>query len=354
MAFDVHANFAYSAVAVAPSPATSGLSLTVATGYGAIFPSVPFNVTLWPAGTVATPTNAEIVRVTAKADDVFTIVRAQEGTTAKAIAAGYQCANTVTVKSLTDIEAGVNASLPLSGGTISGALVVAGGISGDGSALTALNATNLSSGTVPNARFPATLPAASGANLTALNATNLASGTVNNARLPATISVTNVEVATLLTLTGGQAKFPATQIASADANTLDDYEEGTWTPAMTPTSGSGITYTSRAGLYTKVGRLVIASYDMYLSALGTASGAASITGLPFAASSVGLQTGLPCVHYWSAMGTNWSAIMGHLSGSSIVLYGVAGTQATTLTSLHMSDMTALTRFIGTAIYMASA
>lgn len=47
----------------------------------------------------------------------------------------------------------------------------------------ALNASNLTSGTLPDARFPATLPAASGANLTALNASNLASGTVGTARL---------------------------------------------------------------------------------------------------------------------------------------------------------------------------
>ena len=49
--------------------------------------------------------------------------------------------------------------------------------------------------------------------------------------------------------------FPATQVAVADANTLDDYEEGTWTP----TQGSGLTVIgtfSSAGRYTKVGRIV--------------------------------------------------------------------------------------------------
>lgn len=57
------------------------------------------------------------------------------------------------------------------------------GISGPGSGLTDLNASNLSTGTIPNARFPATLPAASGANLTNLNASNLSTGTVATARL---------------------------------------------------------------------------------------------------------------------------------------------------------------------------
>lgn len=61
--------------------------------------------------------------------------------------------------------------------------ITAASFTGVGTALTALNASNLGSGTIPNARFPATLPAVSGANLTSLNASNLASGTVPTARL---------------------------------------------------------------------------------------------------------------------------------------------------------------------------
>jgi hypothetical protein len=66
--------------------------------------------------------------------------------------------------------------------TVVGA-VAAASFAGDGSALTALSATQLTTGTVPDARFPATLPALSGVNLTALNASNLASGTVPPARI---------------------------------------------------------------------------------------------------------------------------------------------------------------------------
>ena len=53
-------------------------------------------------------------------------------------------------------------------------------------------------------------------------------------------------------------QFPATQSASADANTLDDYEEGSWTPTVT----SGFTtpgYGTQSGLYTKIGNVVIFS-----------------------------------------------------------------------------------------------
>ena len=50
---------------------------------------------------------------------------------------------------------------------------IEGNVTGNGSGLTALNATQLTSGTIPDARFPATLPAVSGANLTGIDATSI-------------------------------------------------------------------------------------------------------------------------------------------------------------------------------------
>jgi hypothetical protein len=83
-------------------------------------------------------------------------------------------------------DGGTGTIIQVSSASISDAgLLTATSFSGDGSLITALNATELTSGTVPNARFPATLPAASGVNLTALNASNLGSGTVPVARLGA-------------------------------------------------------------------------------------------------------------------------------------------------------------------------
>jgi hypothetical protein len=80
---------------------------------------------------------------------------------------------------------------------------------------------------------------------------------------------------------GAGITFPATQSASSDANTLDDYEEGTWTPTtagLTVNSGS-VTWT---GKYTKVGRLVTVNFvtngtfNITFSANST-----RITNLPF-------------------------------------------------------------------------
>lgn len=104
MSGDARKNLAYSTVATAPSPASSGTSLIVATGESGRFPAVPFNATIWPAGGIATPATAEIVRVTAISTDTLTITRAQEGTSARTVLVGDQIAATITAKTLTDIE----------------------------------------------------------------------------------------------------------------------------------------------------------------------------------------------------------------------------------------------------------
>jgi hypothetical protein len=77
-------------------------------------------------------------------------------------------------------------------------------------------------------------------------------------------------------------EFPATQVASASANNLDDYEEGTWTMGITFGGGSvGITYANNTGTYTKIGRQVTVNGVFLLSNKGTSTGSARITGLPF-------------------------------------------------------------------------
>jgi len=84
------------------------------------------------------------------------------------------------------------------------------------------------------------------------------------------------------TATTGGIQFPATQVAIADANNLDDYEEGTWTPGLKfAASTVGITYSAQSGTYTKIGRQVTVNGYFSLSNKGAAAGQAVITGLPF-------------------------------------------------------------------------
>jgi hypothetical protein len=77
--------------------------------------------------------------------------------------------------------------------------------------------------------------------------------------------------------------FPATQVASSDANTLDDYEEGTFTPTVVGSTTAGTaTYSAGAqnGYYTKVGRLVTVQVYMVWSG-HTGTGNMRFAGLPF-------------------------------------------------------------------------
>ncbi len=90
-----------------------------------------------------------------------------------------------------------------------------------------------------------------------------------------------------VTLSGGQVVFPASQNASANVNTLDDYEEGTFTPAMTFGGASvGITYTTQAGNYTKIGDRILYNFTIILSNKGSSNGNLFVTSLPFIAKSV--------------------------------------------------------------------
>jgi hypothetical protein len=66
---------------------------------------------------------------------------------------------------------------------------------------------------------------------------------------------------------------------TADANALDDYEEGTWTPSISGSSGS-VTYSKQLGAYTKTGDTCVAFGDLLFDK-NTVSGDISITGLPF-------------------------------------------------------------------------
>ena len=105
---ETHEEFALSSVLTPPSPGTSGTTLVLQSGDGAKFSSAtPYNVTVWPAGTVATSANAEIVRVTGLTGDTMTVTRAQQGTTPQDITAGYHVAVTVNASTVTDVKGAV-------------------------------------------------------------------------------------------------------------------------------------------------------------------------------------------------------------------------------------------------------
>jgi hypothetical protein len=81
---------------------------------------------------------------------------------------------------------------------------------------------------------------------------------------------------------GAGITFPATQSASTDANTLDDYEEGTWSPTFNSDGGTTGTQTNtlRWGRYTKIGRQVTVTFG-WTGSLSGYTGTLFIGGLPF-------------------------------------------------------------------------
>jgi hypothetical protein len=243
MAFDAHANLAVSTVTTAPSPASSGTTLSVGTGEGARFPAAPFNCTVWPANTLPTPANAEIIRVTSKgAGDNWTIVRETEIVgTARSILVGDYIAATITKKTLTDLE----------------------------------------------------------------------------------------DVAPVY---------------------------GTFTPGIGGSGGqSGQAYSIQVGSYVKIGRFVHAQFTIALSTLGTVTGNAQITGLPFASENVANQNASAVISYFSGLTTNvvWLSAFVAPNASVLQLFKLAAA-STGAVAVVQADLSNTSALVGSVTYVAAS
>src|SRR5262245_8301232 len=245
MAFDAHKNFARSSVVVAPSPPSSGTSLTVAAGDGGLFPTPPFNVTIAPANTTPTSINAEIARVTARSGDVLTVTRAQEGTVARTILVGDVIIAAITAKTLTDVEAATG---------------------------------------------------------------------------------------------GGGGVTPVS---------------GNWTPTLTGvTSATGVTYSYQAGIYIKIGPLVVVWFNLTLSNKGTIVGNVSIGNLPFPGVLTGLAAPAAGTINFGNLATSWIELFPNVSTSFMMIGGVQAAGVGNATYLQPSDLNNNSLFGGMAIYPA--
>lgn len=151
----------------------------------------------------------------------------------------------------------------------------------------------------------------------------------------------------LINLLSGQLKFPATQNSSTNANTLDDYEEGTFTPTLTAatTPATGVTYTTQSGKYTKIGRIVhITDLNIVTSSNGTGGvGPMRLGGLPFTASAyfvssplrfsgINLTSGFYSCFMFGQTGTTATLSESSITGSQMLL-------ATGSTDVNAGDIT---------------
>ena len=148
---------------------------------------------------------------------------------------------------------------------------------------------------------------------------------------------------------GSGIKFPAAQAVVTDGNTLDDYEEGSWTPALKFGGASaGMTYVTQLGSYIKIGKFVVAFFNVALSAKGSSVGRASFLGLPF---SVGFYGG-GAITSMGAMATSIAApACLAYTDSVIYLESLNGTSQIDLTDTHFGNATNLIGFVN---YVAAA
>jgi len=135
---------------------------------------------------------------------------------------------------------------------------------------------------------------------------------------------------------GQWLSFPPTQVASTDANTLDDYEEGTFNLGLSFGNGTtGITYSYRQGSYTKIGNVVHIRGSMFLSNKGSSTGAARITGLPFTIGNATNNYAPPSLYFEKVTFADVPSGYGEINGTTILLRET--TNAGVATSLTDAD-----------------
>lgn len=127
-----------------------------------------------------------------------------------------------------------------------------------------------------------------------------------------------------IVLSGGQIAFPATANPSTGVNTLDDYEEGGWTPALSST-GATFSYSFQSASYTKIGRQVFLYFLIALTGAptGTLTNVVLITGLPF-------TIGAGSLHGFTSLsaGMSKSPTLIDNSSSTVQFRDIGGTQLT--------------------------
>jgi len=157
-----------------------------------------------------------------------------------------------------------------------------------------------------------------------------------------------------LNLAVGQIAFPSTANPSSGVNTLDDYEEGTWTPTITfGGANTGITYTRQVGLYAKIGQLVIAQCNIQLSSKGSSTGDARLASLPFTLNAAGSYQAGGNVGYFINFdaAVNILFFTGEGNTTTARIWRQNSTAAASVTD---AGFTNTSEFVATIIYRATA
>ena len=188
-------------------------------------------------------------------------------------------------------------------------------------------------------------PAVAGTTTLTLPATT---GTV---ALTASPTFTGQATIPTINLTGGQITFPTIQSASADGNTLDDYEEGSWTPTL----GGNTTYQSggQVGSYIKIGQFVAAYFQISVNLIGTGS-ATTVSGLPFTIQNINASYSGGSIGYFQGINTavTWIAPQPQINTTTISFAGAVAAQ-TSITNV-ISVFGNSTVFYGCVFYKSTS
>ena len=128
---------------------------------------------------------------------------------------------------------------------------------------------------------------------------------------------------------GAGITFPATQSASSDANTLDDYEEGTWTPTIVFGGANAGQTGTFAGFYTKTGNQVFATALINLTNKGSSTGTMAIGGLPFTSNSNANYRATSASMLWNDLATSYVYMFTLIGASGTSMEVLAATAAAT-------------------------
>jgi hypothetical protein len=175
-----------------------------------------------------------------------------------------------------------------------------------------------------------------------------ATGTVALLQTPSFATTIGVGGATPAA-SGAGITFPASQSASTDANTLDDYEEGSWTPTIEINSSStGIAYGTQVGRYTKVGNVVTCWFYLGLTNKGSSSGSVTLLGIPFTPSSTSSLFSVYCGTLKNAA-SSFGSYAQIFPSNSVIAFKKQGSD----TDMSNTDLNNNTEFLYTLNYMTA-
>lgn len=126
---------------------------------------------------------------------------------------------------------------------------------------------------------------------------------------------------------------------TASANALDDYEEGTWTPAWDFATSGSVAITVSSATYTKIGRMVSINARIFTTSISSPTGDATLTGLPFTANS-SIESVPVSIGQGYRWGNNINNFRAYINSSSYIQFADNNYDNTATTSLDGADFDA--------------